>query len=373
MLTGAGFSPDGSRLAYLSVALPSKDDLERVKGFEQRLQSEDPAIKAEAAKEPWIFAVPPDAVGRAPKPLHKTALDVGLPPVLENNPALPDSGALLPAELVVRDAATGAVSLSLPIDVPFNSNDTVLFNYLWARPQWLPDGQRIVFYLQGLLAMATVPDGEVRLLAAGAAPGPVSPDGSIVASLINNGLKLAATDGSRSVYVRLGDKMDKSGASKLAWIGTKGLAVLSIKKPGAFVVDVFDREGKPLRSLTLTLAGQPKEGRVELAISPDAKTMVIDLGSRAHFLNIDGQPLGEWQAPNDQEILARPTFSPDSQQVAFRYMAAGDDKRVRTAAIVFFSPQGKELFRVAVPPVVPAVTPAQDAAAHTKPAEAAGK
>jgi hypothetical protein len=69
-------------------------------------------------KEKWIFAAPEGSINRAPKPLHREWIDSGLSYL--KNRELPESGALWPAELVVRDATKGTILESLPFDLPFD-------------------------------------------------------------------------------------------------------------------------------------------------------------------------------------------------------------------------------------------------------------
>ena len=50
--------------------------------------------------------------------------------------------------------------------------------------------------------------------------------------------------------------------------------------------------------------------------------------------------------------MFRPTFTPDSKRVAFKYLTEKDEL-ARTSAIVFFTPEGKEVGRVAIPAAKP--------------------
>jgi hypothetical protein len=54
--------------------------------------------------------------------------------------------------------------------------------------------------------------------------------------------------------------------------------------------------------------------------------------------------LATWQS--EQNVLVQPTFTPDSKRVAFKLVSA---KAKRAVAIVFFSPQGRQLSRVPIP------------------------
>jgi hypothetical protein len=349
MLSGAAFSPDGERLAYLRIALPTAQSLGLAKAFVERLGSTDEKIRAEAKKQRWVFAAPPAAPQRPPKGLPEAARDLGLPPMSQMAGDLPQAGAVLPAELVVRNAATGAIVSAWPIDLPIGDPDkpSLSTGYLLNRAQWLAGGDGIAFYVEGLPPLTvSLRDGEPRLLS-GPWPGPVSPDGRVVANMAEETtLRLARVDGMRSVYARVNHKVKDAYPERLAWIGPDRVAILSNEKPGEFVVEVIDREGRPVRSHTLALGGEKSEDDIEIAVSPDAKRMVIGRPTRVHFLSIDGKPLGEWRAQAN-ERLVRPTFAPDSKQVAFRDV---DLKDGSTKAIVFFDPQGRGLMRIAVPP-----------------------
>jgi hypothetical protein len=372
MLVAAGYGPDGRRLAYLRLALPSQEDLERVKAFSERLKSEDPKVRAQASQEKWIFAAPPGKVNRAPKPLHEAWVGSALPPGPTLKAFLPDSGALWPAELVLRDVATKAVVATIPFDLPFDlSSDGPDLDgpYSYAALQALPDGERVYLYWFPFSLIAHVPDGALRLLAMATLPGNASPDGRTVATVDDDNaiVQLASSDGARSVHVRLDRKNVASGG--LAWAGPDTVAVLSNDVPGEFAIDFVSRDGQRLRSLNVVLRGEKIQQVAELAFSPDGRFMIIGTEGRVHFLSADGRILGRWESPRDaREVLARATFSPDSKQVAFRLLVK--DRGGGTAAIVFFTPQGRELLRVAVPPAAP---PAASAAAAAKAASAASR
>jgi hypothetical protein len=130
------------------------------------------------------------------------------------------------------------------------------------------------------------------------------------------------------------------------------------------IVDFISVDGTPRGSKTLPLPGQrDKDEAGELAFAPDGKHMVISFGKEVHFMTVEGKVLKAWK--HDKDLLVQPTFTPDSKQVAMKYMA--QDER-RATAIVFFTPEGKELSRVAIRPIPPGTTrPAEKPA--TAPAE----
>jgi len=365
MLTGPGYSPDGTQLAYLRIALPTKQDLERAEAFTRRVEWEEKQAREEAkqGKHPsddhlkldtnWIFAAPAGTVDRAPRPVHVIATDMGLPPVIkERIKDLWRRGALIPTELVVRDAATGATTASVPMDVPLSdwSSDRLqyLYTYPLARPQYLPDGRHVHVYLFPFSIIANIPDGALGLLSYGF-PGPLSPDGRALVSLpvLDDKLHLyfSTIDGRHPVDVRLPDGVSPSG---IAWLDNQRLAVLeSAAKAGAQgpQLHVYSAAGDVLETITLAPIGKASDGNPgELAVSPDGQHLVVSMGQTVRFLDKAGQSLGTWQ--HTEDMLVQPTFTPDSKRVAFKLVSASAKRAI---AIVFFTPEGTRLSRVPIP------------------------
>ena len=73
--------------------------------------------------------------------------------------------------------------------------------------------------------------------------------------------------------------------------------------------------------------------------------MALSFLNHVYFLNIDGKVLHHLHY-SKKECLVQPTFSPNSQKIAFKYMTEG---HTRVTEIVYFTPQGKELTRVKIP------------------------
>jgi len=366
MLTGPGYSPDGTQLAYLRIALPTKQDLERAEAFTRRVEWEEKQAREEAKQgkpesadhmtldTQWIFAAPTGTIDRAPRPLHEVATEIGSLPGKELIKKLPRRGALVPAELIVRDAATGAITASVPMDSPLSKNANGNEGpypgfYLYTLPpQFLPDGKKISVYLFPYSVIASVPDGELGLLSYGF-PGPLSPDGRTLVSLpvLDDKLHLyfSTIDGRHPVDVRLPDGVSSSG---VAWLDNQRLAVLeSAAKAGAQgpQLHVYSAAGDVLETITLAPIGKASDGdQGELAVSPDGQHLVVSIGQTVRFLDKAGQSLGTWQS--DTDFLVQPTFTPDSKQVAFKLVSKNAQ---RTVAIVFFTPEGRRLSRVWIP------------------------
>jgi len=72
------------------------------------------------------------------------------------------------------------------------------------------------------------------------------------------------------------------------------------------------------------------------------------------FLKSDGTLIKHWNGESEQ--LVQPTFAPDSQRVAFKLMPKEEGAYPRAAAIVFCTPAGEEVSRVAIPKIDPATT-----------------
>ena len=362
MLTGPGYSGDGKRLAYLRIALPTKADVERAEAF-MHLVAWERARKREAAEvdEPatddqpkidtqWMYLAPPGTIDRAPRPVHESAIATELSPKgREAIEKLGHRGVVIPAELVVRDAASGAVTTKVAVDsavASLKNDNAYLFAYLLDRAQFLPDGKRVAAYLFPFSFVTDVSEGKLQLFSYGW-PGLLSPDGRQLASLsVDNppSVQLSATDGSRTINVKLPGNASPSG---LAWIDDRTLAVLEKTKSGdnGPRLWIYTAEGVLLETSTLATVGKrDNENSGELAASPDGRYLVASVGSSVQFLDRSGQVLATWQS--EQNVLVQPTFTPDSKRVAFKLVSA---KAKRAVAIVFFSPQGRQLSRVPIP------------------------
>ena len=79
--------------------------------------------------------------------------------------------------------------------------------------------------------------------------------------------------------------------------------------------------------------------------------MVIALGDSVYFMRREGKVLKTWRHKKD--LLVQPTFTPSSRRVAFKHMSTSER---RATAIVFFTPDGREVARVKIPPIEPGTT-----------------
>ena len=100
----------------------------------------------------------------------------------------------------------------------------------------------------------------------------------------------------------------------------------------------------------------------ELAISNNGRHIIVAFPHEVYFLDGNGRIVNRidladkaTSRPGVERCLAQPTFSPDSHRVAFKSLVGGHDAN-RADAIVFLSPDGKELSRVAVPTIRPGTT-----------------
>jgi hypothetical protein len=93
--------------------------------------------------------------------------------------------------------------------------------------------------------------------------------------------------------------------------------------------------------------------------------VAVSLGNIIQFLSADGESLGTWQAEDEDQVLVQPVFTPDSRQIAFKLVVAeeGEEEWSGTTAIVFFTPEGQELFRVPIPRIPDDERPAPPAPA----------
>jgi hypothetical protein len=326
--------------------------VEREKEYKQAIRGQ---VEAK-----WILVAPGGPVFGSPQGVMEDWKDVGLPPLKQFEelfPALQAGGGLIPAELVVRQASTGELVKSLLVGIPIvgvPADWQYYLPYLLTRPQYSPDGRWVYFWMD-YFAMAVSPaTGEKRLLAVQTTSALLSPDGKTVATISRpeKTLGFLRTDGEKATRVRRRHEPSWSG---LAWADKDTLVVLGEGGEEEGVpLDVYNADGDLLRSETVPFPRQRLENMPgELALSPDGEYMAISFGEQVDFLTADGQALRSWQSQDENELLVSPTFSPDSRQVAFKLIGKqkteGETSWQGTTAIVFFTPDGRELFRVPIP------------------------
>ena len=357
MLSGPAYSPDGRRLCYLRVPLPTAAEAAKAqKAAEARVKHLAKLATDDADAWTLAMANPRDGVDwAAEKPLEVT--DLTLPGVIATGQMLNDRvvAPLVRAELVVRDAAGGRILSTTPVRVPFSGNIT---DYHTTAVRYGPKGKWI--FLAGAHTVRRVHPllQQVHVLAAHGSVWGLSPDGGTLAVAAGEAIGLIATDGSRSVYVRC---PPGSVLSSVAWAGNDRLAVLCIpdedeEEDASPALHWFDKGGKRLKTIALPAADDEAPARVagKLAASPDGKHLVATFGGDTCFLDRTGKVLGRVQGK--KKMLLSPTFRPDSKIVAMKRVEVVDDRFVRPLDIAFFSPDGKELASKDIPPAETATT-----------------
>jgi dipeptidyl aminopeptidase/acylaminoacyl peptidase len=359
MLSAPGFSPDGKRLAYLRIPLLSKSALERFKkDIERRkglLNSLAPTVWPEALQQGGLASAP----SSAPAAIET---DIGLPSMQavrglwEKVHACP----AVPAQLVVRAVQDGALVSATALQLPGLCEEDAVITYVTTRPQYGPDGHWVYLTAGDSVFRVNPATSQVELVVAPAAVATLSPDGKVLAVFQEGALGFVQTDGHASLYKPAGELRSPAA---LAWTAEATLAVMEAAESGSGIVLHFlDKSGKTLKSVHVELparqqrapnlaAANASEGM--LAISPDGGHAVVAYENDVYFISSEGNLLKTWSSEDD--VLAQPTFSPDGQRVAFKSLSK---EAQGVTAIVFFTPEGREVTRVPIPPINPAATQA---------------
>ena len=347
LLAGPVYSPDGKRLCYLRIPLLSA---EKCAALNARVEDRKKAKEPEEFR--WLaLPTPPPKVDDASLPVMEK-----LGAWFEDH----RDKVILPVTLVERDMATDAVLTEMCFDLPLGEKpaEDVWTLYLFARLQYSPDGKSIYFNPGGnALAVADLAAHSWRILAIGPALAALSPDGKTIAGMQEASVCFIQTDGTRTVYCRLDTGSISLGG--FCWVDEHTIAVMiADKDQKQILMQMVRSDGTLGKKTPLSL---PKEvetkniAGVEWAVSREGSYMVLVAEERVFFMKADGTVVKDWKG-GEKEVLAQPTFSPDSQRVAFKYLSESADSGGRANAIVFFTPQGKELSHVEVPPIAPGTT-----------------
>jgi len=356
MLTAPAYSPDGQQLAYLRIPLLSDQQAQQVKeDIDTRKAAMGQATTKPATSQPATQESL--ALEDLTLPAGQKASDFYLG--VELFPTHP-------VTLVVRDAKTDTVLSKTTIEVPMFADsrmpDSFLKAYLLTRPQYSPDGKWVYFCLADMVLAVNPTEKKQRFLAAPAEVATLSPDGKTLALLKEPAIGFVQTDGEMAVFKRWNQEPSFSG---IGWLDNQTVAVpvQEGQEPDKtkLVLALIRKDG--------TLAGKkilplPPEGGIinqQDAIAPNGKRIVIANPAGLYFMDGEGKLLGKIEYPRKAtgppeeppEYFFKPTFTPDSKQVAFKVVSKG---RNGVSAIAFFSPEGKELSRVSVPPIKPGST-----------------
>ncbi len=357
MLSAPAYSPDGKQLCYLRVPLLSQEQAELLKNTEPLKHKE---IKIEF--DPTGDSEIPDSVALAEPEIS----DMTLPPVEQVFETVEHikSAAQIPAALLVRDAQSYEIISQTKITIPLSKEGMeLLFSYLLSKPQYSPDSQWIYLAAPYFIAGVNPTENKMGILAGPVSFGKdipsftmaaVSPNGKTIATITGGKepvLGLIQTDGQKTNYLRLKGTPSASG---VVWRDDKTLVLLipaEEKDKSQIELRFLHADGSEQKTITVDLPGLKRDDDStmgELAISPNGRFMVLAFLNQIYFLTIEGKLLHHMELP--KEIgLVQPTFSPDSQQVAFKYLAEEKNNLGRVTEIVFFTPQGKEVTRFKVP------------------------
>ena len=357
MLSAPAYSPDGKQLCYLRIPLLTKEQAELLKKTEP-IKPKEIKIEFDSTQDPESST----SVAMA----EPKITDLSMPPAKQIFESMEYflSAAHIPATLVVRDAQTYAIRSRTKIEIPLSQEGSeLLFTYLVTRPQYSPDSQWIYVPVSHFIAGVNPQENEMRILAGPVSFGEkvpitiaaVSPNGKTIATIVGDEkpvLGLIQTDGQKSTYHRLTELPSPSG---VVWKDNQTLLLLisdQEKDNPNINLRFLNADGSEQKNITVNVPGlkiSDDFAMGELAISPDGRYIALSYLNQVFFLTIKGKILKHIEHPKEVGLV-QPTFSPDSQQVAFKYLAETGKNLGRVAEIVFFTPQGKETTRFKVPP-----------------------
>jgi hypothetical protein len=354
MLSAPAFSPDGKRLCYLRVPLATEEQATALKGYvEKRVLPENANVvdwrKKPAGGDLASYMRAP-AISMEDGALPKAGFAVEFARVILRAPPMSLS-------LVVRDVSSDSVISTTEMELPLAEADAAMRMYLLARPQFGADGHTVFVTTDMMVVAVDTWTGVQRIVAAPTSVARLSPNGKALAVHLPGVLGLVAADGSRATYVRWEKEVGMFG---LGWADSETVAVFEPKKGEKSWIHLVRPDGSIRKSIPIALALDKQGDNVEMAeavLSPDGRSIVVSLGKAVLFLSSDGKERN--RLTDLKQYLGRATFSPDSRRIAFKCLAENEPYH-RVVAIVFYSPDGKELSRVPIPPVAAAMTQPAD-------------
>jgi len=375
LLTAPGFSPDGKYLCYLRIGLVTPEVEENIKTYYKQQVDKLKQIEKENEKFQKSFQVVP----KSDRNENLKVKDLTIPSqeyLLDTSKQLIVGDSLMQVELVVRDTKNFAIQHQYNFRIPLCAETEPWYftTYLTCKPQYTKDSQRVILPLGQYVYAIEPKKNEIQILA-----GPISigkdiscnmavpaPDSRTIAALLGQNDKpiliFTELDGDRIIYKRLEEVPSLSG---LAWVNHNTLAMLippNDKKPDSKLVFI-QSDGQVIKTINLELPEHHSEDSHtgELALSGDGKYMAIAFIENVFFLDSSGKLLKHLHNKTET-ALVQPIFTPDSRQVALRQLTGIKNKAPLAQAIVFFTPTGDEISRVAIPAptlTVPGKEPAQ--------------
>ncbi len=355
LLTAPAYSPDGKYICYVRVPLLAVEKYAELETYLKKKKEQQPP----AATFEW-----PTLSGR-----RAQIKDLTLPPTnqwAEWVELQKEKGIHVPAVLVVREAESGMIwsetnfNLILGQDKP---GDTLMMEYVMVRPQYSPDGQWVYVCMGSVVSAMNPRTREQKILAAPANLASLSPDGRTIAFAYEQSIGFIQTDGERVTYRRMAEA--SFSLAGLPWLDNSTIAMLCVKVSDNKVVlqmmrnDGLEAKEIPLPALDkISDADKQKSNvaNVQFAIAGNQKHMVVVAGEELLFMHMNGDVLERISFDAKEHIFGQPTFSPDSRRLAIKHITQEPDGYPRVDAIVLFTPEGKELTRVAVPKIDPTTT-----------------